>query len=367
MNGLNIFLCGDVMTGRGVDQILPHPGDPTLRERVVGDARTYVKLAERASGPVPQPADFRWPWGDALDVLDEVAPDARLLNLETAVTTRGDFATHKAIHYRMHPKNVECLTAARPDVCVLANNHILDFGADGLADTLRVLADAELGSVGAGLDVDAAHRPVVTETRGGRVICGAAGLRSSGVPAGWAATRDRPGVAFISDTSTATADELAERVSTLEGDGDVCVASLHWGSNWGYGIDAGQRAFAHRLIDAGVDVVYGHSSHHPRPIEVYRGKLILYGCGDLVNDYEGIGGYQAYRGELRLMYFASVDPASGQLIELHMVPMRGRRMRLQRVGQDDAEWMRSRLQDTSRDFETRVEIDADGLLSVRGP
>lgn len=365
MDGLTIFLCGDVMTGRGVDQILPHPGDPTLREPVVDDARTYVELAEQANGPIPNPADFSWPWGEALGVLDEFAPDGRLLNLETAVTSGSDFAPYKAIHYRMHPDNVECLTAPRPDVCVLANNHTLDFGTGGLADTLRVLADAGIPCAGAGLDAEEAHRPAVTETDGGRVICIAAGMKSSGIPGSWAATEDRPGVAFLSDMSKRTATQIADRAVALKRAGDVAVASLHWGSNYGYHIDSSQRHFAHHLIDAGIDVVYGHSSHHPRPIEVYRGKLILYGCGDLVNDYEGIGGYQAYRGELRLMYFASVDPASGRLIVLNMVPMREVRMRLQRGACVDVEWMRSTLEDTSRLFGTRVETEADGVLAVR--
>ena len=95
--------------------------------------------------------------------------------------------------------------------------------------------------------------------------------------------------------------------------GDVVVASIHWGSNWGYDVPATHTDFAHRLIDAGVDVVHGHSSHHPRPIEVYQGKLILYGCGDLIDDYEGIGGYQKYRDDLRLLYFATVSPGTGRM------------------------------------------------------
>jgi len=365
MDGLTIFMCGDVMTGRGVDQILPHSGDPTLREPVVTDARTYVELAEAANGPIPVPVDFGWPWGEALGVLDEFAPDARLLNLETAVTTTSDFAPNKAIHYRMHPDNIECLTAARPDVCVLANNHTLDFGADGLADTVRVLAGAGIPCAGAGLDAEQAHRAAITATDGARVICVAAGMTSSGIPSSWAVTENRAGVAFASDMSERTAKEIADRALALKRSGDVAVASLHWGSNWGYGIDSGQRHFAHHLIDAGIDVVYGHSSHHPRPIEVYRGKLILYGCGDLVNDYEGIGGYQAYRGELRLMYFASIDPADGRLIALRMVPMREARMRLQRAARDDVRWVRATLENTSRAFGTRVETEAGGVLAVR--
>ena len=60
---VTLFLCGDVMLGRGVDQILPHPGDPTLRQGYVRDARTYVGLAEAVNGPVPRPVDFSWPWG----------------------------------------------------------------------------------------------------------------------------------------------------------------------------------------------------------------------------------------------------------------------------------------------------------------
>ena len=106
---LTLFLCGDVMTGRGVDQVLPHPGDPELRERYAGDARAYVRLAERADGRIPRPAGFAWPWGDALRVLEEAAPDVRVINLETSITRSRDFAPGKAVHYRMSPGNVPCV------------------------------------------------------------------------------------------------------------------------------------------------------------------------------------------------------------------------------------------------------------------
>src|SRR5690606_13198078 len=154
-------LCGDVMLGRGVDQILPHPGDPALREEYIRDARDYVGLVEAVSGTVPRPVPFSWPWGDALRVLDEAAPDVRIVNLETSVTRSDAFAPGKAVHYRMHPANVPALTVARPDVCVLANNHVLDFGRPGLAETLDVLDGAGLRTAGAGRDTDAAHAPAV--------------------------------------------------------------------------------------------------------------------------------------------------------------------------------------------------------------
>src|SRR5262249_22222239 len=130
------------MTGRGVDQILAHPGDPRLREPYVSDAREYVRLAERVAGPIPRPAGPTWPWGDALAVLGRFAPDVRVINLETSVTRSSEFAPGKSICYRMNPANIGCLTAARPDACALANNHALDFGRPGLAQTLSALSAA---------------------------------------------------------------------------------------------------------------------------------------------------------------------------------------------------------------------------------
>jgi poly-gamma-glutamate synthesis protein (capsule biosynthesis protein) len=365
VDGLTVFLCGDVMTGRGIDQILAHPGDPALHEPVVDDARTYVALAEQANGPIAKPVDPGWPWGDAIAVLDDVAPQIRLLNLETAITPNSAFAPGKAVHYRMHPDNVACLTAIRPDVCVLANNHVLDFGQAGLTDTLSTLGRAGIAHAGAGETVEQAERPVAVDVPGGRVITVAAGMKSSGIPGGWAATADSPGIALVPDLSKRSATGLAERVLSGKRPGDVTVVSLHWGGNWGYRPESGQRRFAHRLIDAGVDVVYGHSSHHPRPIEVYRGKLILYSCGDIVNDYEGIRSHTEYRDELRLLYFATIDHDDGELMAVRMAPMRARRMRLERASRADAAWLRSTLDHASRRFGTRVDADADGMLCVR--
>ncbi|MFI5615683.1 CapA family protein [Amycolatopsis sp. NPDC051903] len=360
-----IFLGGDVMTGRGIDQILPHPGDPALHEPAVTDARTYVSLAEQASGSFARPAGFTWPWGDALAVLDDRAPDIRLINLETSITSDGRFAPGKAVHYRMHPDNLACLAAARPDVCVLANNHVLDFGPRGLADTLDTLAAAKIAAVGAGCAAAQAHGPVsVPLSAGGCAVIAAGGMASSGIPRHWRATDDRPGVSFVPDLRARSADSLAGRALALKRPGDLAIVSLHWGSNWGYTIASSQVRFARRLIDAGVDLVHGHSSHHPRPIEVYRGKLILYGCGDLVNDYEGIRGFQDYRGELRLMYFATLEPATGALAGLNMVPMKARKLRLRHVPRGDVDCLRSVLERISLRFGTRVGTTPDGTLTV---
>ena len=363
---MTLFLSGDVMLGRGVDQVLPHPGDPALREISVRDARDYVALAEAANGPIPRPVDFRWPWGEALEVLDEAGPDVRVVNLETAVTRDGAFAPGKGVHYRMNPANLPCLAAVRPDVSVLANNHVLDFGPRGLHDTLDALAEAGFRTAGAGRDEEAAQRPATVPLRtGGRVLVFSFGMPTSGIPPTWAATDGRPGVNYVPDPTGPAAAHLTDRLRQAARPGDVVVASVHWGPNWDWDVPGADVQFAHALVDAGADIVHGHSSHHPRPLEVYRDRLILYGCGDLVDDYEGIGGYEEYRDDLRLLYLVSVRPDTGRLTGVRMVPLRARRMRLTRAPEDDTAWLHERLDTISRDFGNRVDRGPDGTLTLR--
>lgn len=360
-----LFFAGDVMTGRGIDQILPLPGDPTLREPSIRHAGGYVRLAEAVSGPVPRPVPFAWPWGDALELLDRRAPDLRVINVETSITRSGGFAERKTVCYRMNPANLPVLLAAEPDVCVLANNHVLDFGREGLLDTVRTLTEAGVTAVGAGADADQARGPALVDLpTGGRVVCQACASPTAGVPSGWAATAERPGVNLVIESDLAAADALVARCQARRRPGDLAVVSVHWGSNWGYHVPDEQVRFAHRLVDGGIDIVYGHSSHHPRPIEVYRDRLILYGCGDLVNDYEGVvdTDTEHYRDDLRLLYFADVDPRTGRLLTLRMDVVRSRRMRLEHASRDDTAWLGERLTAVGRRFGTRLEREADSTL-----
>jgi poly-gamma-glutamate capsule biosynthesis protein CapA/YwtB (metallophosphatase superfamily) len=344
---VTLCLGGDLMIGRGVDQILPTPGDPRLAERQVRDARTYVELAEQLNGPIHRPVALDWPWGDALAILRSAEVGARVVNLETAVTARGRPAPGKSVHYRTHPAHVECLTAARLDVCSVANNHLLDFGPVGLIDTLDHLDAAGLTAVGAGRNLAEAQRPIrIPLTTGRQLVVSACATTTSGIPAEWAADQS-PGVHLLRDLTPDVADTLSERILPLKRPGDLAMVSVHWGSNWGYEVPSAHVAFAHRLIDAGIDLVHGHSSHHPRPIEVYRGRLILYGCGDLVDDYEGISGYDRYRDDLRLLYLPSLSSAEGRVVHLRIALFQARRMRLERANQDDLGWMRDLLSELS--------------------
>lgn len=182
-DAMTLFLCGDVMTGRGIDQILPHPSKPQLYESYMRSAAGYVELAERASGAIRRPVGYSYIWGDALAEFDRRQPDVRIVNLETSVTVSEDAAPRKGIHYRMHPANVACLGAARFDCCSLANNHVLDWGRKGLVETLDTLRGAGIRTAGAGRDEQEATAPAVLEVPGkGRVLVFAVCTQDSGVP-----------------------------------------------------------------------------------------------------------------------------------------------------------------------------------------
>lgn len=92
------------MTGRGIDQILPYPNNPVVYEPYVKDAREYVKLAEEKNGAIPKPVNFDYIWGDALNHLERLAPDLRIINLETSITASEEYWRGKQINYRMNPK-----------------------------------------------------------------------------------------------------------------------------------------------------------------------------------------------------------------------------------------------------------------------
>ncbi len=200
---------------------------------------------------------------------------------------------------------------------------------------------------------------------GGRIVVFSFGSATSGIPDEWAAAPGRSGVNLLPDLSDAVAGRIARSTLSTREPGDLLVASIHWGGNWGYEVPEEHRRFAHRLIDeAGFDVVHGHSSHHPKGIEIHRNRPILYGCGDFITDYEGIGGYEAFRGDLAIMYLPRFAPGSGDLVALHLVPFRLRRFRLEHVPAEDLAWLHEVLNRESRRFGTCVEHGRDGALQV---
>ena len=369
ISAVTLFLAGDVMTGRGIDQILANPCDPQLHETYVKNAGRYVSLADQSSGSVPRDVDFDYIWGDALEELQRVEPAAGIVNLETSITRSEDFWSAKEVHYRMSPENAQCLTAANLDVCSLANNHVVDWGWSGFEETLSTLEALSIPFAGAGRDLAEATAPAVVRLDDGcRVLVFGLCSQTSGVPRQWAAREKKPGVRLIDGDSRDTLEMLGRDVERWKESGDIAVASLHWGPNWGYEIPRRDVEFARGLVDvACFDLVHGHSSHHVKALEVYNGKLILYGCGDLLTDYEGIRHHDEYHGDLGLMFFPRLDPATGKLEHLEMTPTRMRRFRLERASRNDVRLLAEILNREGRAFHSEFRVTETGTIHLERP
>lgn len=200
--------------------------------------------------------------------------DLTIANLECAVTTRGRPAD-KRYTFRAQPRLVAGLRAGGIEAVSLANNHSLDYGRQGLLDTLAYLRQGGVAAAGAGRDYQAANRPLVLEVRGRRVALVAASRVLPRVD--WRAGRGRPGLA-----SAYEGEELAARVRAAAKGAQVVVAYLHWGQERELTLDPEQRKLARALIAAGADLVAGCHSHTLQGFELYRGRLIAYGLGNFV-------------------------------------------------------------------------------------
>jgi poly-gamma-glutamate synthesis protein (capsule biosynthesis protein) len=206
--------------------------------------------------------------------------------------------------------------------------------------------------------------PAVEKIDGkGRVLVFSYGVADSGIPPSWAVSNKKSGVNYLKDLSSQNLNVVKNNLMQYARPDDIIVLTIHWGGNWGYEIPSNQVSFAHKLIDeAGVDVIHGHSSHHVKGIEVYRGKLILYGSGDFLNDYEGIGGHEQFRGDLSLMYFASIEQGTGKLLQLQMIPTQIKHFRVNQASNTDTLWLRNLLNREGRKLGTQVSLNQTSEL-----
>jgi len=226
-----------------------------------------------------------------------------------------------------------------------------------LSETLQTLDAAGIAHAGAGNDAYQAMSPTVLGTAAARrVLLFSFGSTTCGISEDWKATSISPGVNLLDDLSEQTAARVCDEMRAHQRPGDLLIASIHWSGNWGYEIPREQIAFAHHLIEQGVAIVHGHSSHHVKAIEIFQGRLILYGCGDFITDYEGITGYETFRGDLALMYLVELDQNTGELIAARLLPMQMRRFRLQRASASDAKWLCNLLTKLGAHFGTAATL-----------
>ena len=219
-------------------------------------------------------------WGETLPHF--LRADVSICNLECALSDRGQPWPNKEFHFRSDSKNISVLTVAKISAVGLANNHTLDFGTEGLSDTLRILDQGGIRHAGAGLNLAAAQEPAIL--RVGRHKLGMIAFTDN--EPGWEARENFPGITYVPvDLVDERAARLFESIQQVRRNVDILIVSAHWGPNWGYEPPARQPAFAHRMIDSGADIVFGHSGHVFRGVEIYRGRPVIYCAGNFIDDY----------------------------------------------------------------------------------
>lgn len=248
---MKIALMGDVMLGRLVNQMLKE-------------------------------CDVDYPWGNILPILKKT--DFRICNLECVISNRGRpwSSTPKVFHFRTDEKNVDVLKIAKIDMVSIANNHVLDYEDDALSQMLKILDENKIQHAGAGrnfLEAEKAAMGSVDSKKIGMIAI------TDNEPE-WEAASDKPGVFYVPIyVKDKRAQYLFKRIKELCKEVDFLIVSAHWGPNWGYDPPKEQIPFAHALIDAGADLIFGHSGHIFRGIEIYKNKPIIYCAGDFIDDY----------------------------------------------------------------------------------
>jgi len=347
---------GDVMLGRLVDQVLPsHVEAPE-------DAMHAHMLFRVRNPKVKLPVEHKYVWGDVLE--DIKSADVRLVNLETSVTTHPVKYPGKAFNYRMHPDNLQSLKEAHIEYCSMANNHTLDFSVQGLYDTLSSLTKRDIAWAGAGKDITEASKPAVFTAKGKKIACFSMADHYNF----WAAGPNTPGTNFLDVDSfkKEDIDKIKEQVKEVRAkeNPDIVVWSLHWGGNYCWQPSKEKQDFAHRLIDeCGVDIIHGHSSHHIQGIEVYKGKPIIYGCGDFVDDYAVD---QEYRNDLSFAYFVEWNSKDKRVEKIELVPTKVECCQVVKAAHEDKKWLLRTLQKLCQPFQTQVGLLPNGNFQVMG-
>ena len=285
-------------------------------------------------------------WGNVLSLMQKC--DFRLINLEAALT-RSEKVVPKVFNFKSDPEHVQWLKEAKIDIVNLANNHILDYSEEGLLETIATLDQAHVQHVGAGVDLQSAKRPVVVEKQGVKI--GIVGYTDN--EPSWIARSTAPGTNYIRIGDTA---QLKRDIAPLRKEVDILIVSLHWGPNMQERPAKQHINFAHDLIDAGVDIIHGHSSHIFQGVEVYKNRLILYDTGDFVDDYYVDPDLRNDRSFLFL-----VELGKGGPTKLSLIPVLISNFQVNLAKGQDREETLNRMQALSREFDTHFLDTKDGL------
>lgn len=271
-------------------------GDEATEEIAIGDPSMTLEPVEPTDEPEPTPRDVTIAFaGDVLfeddvrDLLDSdpdttldaiadalSAADVTMVNLETAITERGT-PEPKAWTFRVGPEALDALAAAGVDVVSMANNHAVDYGAEGLVDTLDAASAAPLDVVGVGVDEGAAFKPAVIDVDGTTIAVLAASDVPDHTAAAWSAGPDGAGIASARDP-----ERLLLAVQDAASRADIVTVYLHWGEERVNCPIGEQTELAQQLADAGADIVVGSHAHVLLGAGWLGSTYVSYGLGNFV-------------------------------------------------------------------------------------
>lgn len=340
------------MLGRLIDQLLPTHVDEPSEARIIQNVRRLKPSLRDYSAESP--------WGNTLNLLK--LGSLNVVNLETSVTTHPVPWPDKVFNYRMHPANISALKAAGITYVSLANNHTLDFSVEGLVETVDTLASNNIQFAGAGHSAAEAQQPAIVplilwsgfESRTSNHTVDI--FSASDHPRDWGSVPSFHLIDYTTQTKARLKNLLtshhAKSLSSLK------IFSVHWGPNYAWQPSAEIRDMAHFLIDeCGIDIVHGHSSHHVQGVEQYGGKLIIYGCGDFVDDYALTPEYRNDLSAVWRVYVEEMDSADEgeekkglKLKRLEVWPTRIKdfQVNLLEIKDPDHEWVRKKITSLSQ-------------------
>ncbi|KAJ5492435.1 Capsule synthesis protein CapA [Penicillium expansum] len=361
LKDFTLTFTGDVMLGRLLDQLMPEHVTNQHDERI---ATTFIKAHPTLLSKGNYTPSS--PWGTTLPPPSLFYPGMHQPRNRPPIPW-----PNKVFNYRMHPANLgPILHAGGIDYASLANNHTLDFDTEGLTETVQTLQRANVAYAGAGETADDARKPAVLHLpRASEVIDESKQHRytvhvysASDHPRVWASVPGFNLFDYTRDTRARLREMLVDAEETKPA---LKIFSVHWGPNYAWQPDGRITSLAHFLVDeCGVDIVHGHSSHHVQGVEVYHGKLVIYGCGDFVDDYAL---NEEYRNDLGALWRVVVREKSGGglgLERLEIFPTRVERFKAVLLDSKDADhaWVRRRICELSGELGTSVK----GPLGEKG-
>lgn len=247
-----------------------------------------------------------------LEIAREIVPvfeDAsfRVLNLETALSSRGSPVPQRAYIFNSDLENIEVLKLLKLNLTVLGNNHSMDMGWDGLEDTMKKLRESGIPSIGAGKNENDAASAYFTQIGGIKVaffsFCdvGENDMFS---------TATTPGVA------RSTMQNL-QRIRDARRMADIVIVNIHWGIEYATSPTVDQVRFARMMIDAGASAIIGHHPHIPHGVEIYRNAPIAYSLGNFI--FGSINQYQTHN----IIAVVDLDRHKKTIQNLRIVPVQG--------------------------------------------